>query len=148
MKFLFFILLVSGSVLADDLSYKDRSDEGESKYERIGKLEGYVSNLSSSLETIHTKMKKDFDKKLKELEKKLTKNIQEELRKEISKLRKSTDQLNGNMNSLLKAGKIPEYALAKDSKSIQFEVDIHKDRLTELIEKVVKIERQILDMTQ
>lgn len=148
MKYLLILTFLSTSIYANDLSYKNRSDEGESKYERIGKMENYVSKLSGNLEKIHSKMKKDFDKKLKKLEEKLNKSRKSELLKATNSLSKSIDKLNDKVSPLLKDGSMPAYALAKEAKGIQVEVDIHKDRLTELIAKLAKLELQIKDLTE
>ena len=73
-----FVLLLtfftfSSISIAADLSYQKRDNEGESKYERIGKIEVYLSKLSSHLVKMNKDLTKDFALKIEALETKILK---------------------------------------------------------------------------
>jgi len=127
MKFLIIILFPLG-VIANDLSYMERSNAGETKFERIEKLEGYLSKLSSNIGTLHKKMDKDFDKKLKDLEKKL----REEWKSDVSKLEKAIEN-----------SKISDYVKKEETNSLQAQVDLFNNKIIELKEKIEKLNLEV-----
>lgn len=127
MKFLIIILFPLG-VIANDLTYKERSNAGETKFERIEKLEGYLSKLSSNIGTLHKKMDKDFDKKLKDLEKKL----REEWGADVSKLEKAIEN-----------SKISDYVKKEETNSLQAQVDLFNNKIIELKEKIEKLNLEV-----
>ncbi|MBK25478.1 MAG: hypothetical protein CME70_15895 [Halobacteriovorax sp.] len=130
MKFLIIsvLLFLPFTSKANDLSYKDRSNAGETKFERIEKLEGYLSKLSSNIGTLHKKMEKDFDKKLKDLEKKL----KEEWKSDVSKLEKAIEN-----------SKVSDYVKKEETNSIQAQVDLFNNKIIELKEKIEKLNLEV-----
>jgi archaellum component FlaC len=134
---LFIIIILSGQyALADDLSYKDRSNEGENKYERIGKLETYLSSLSSSLAKIHTDMKKDFKKDLKALEEKLRQEMESNLESKFKKLEAKIAEVSTG----------EDYAKKKYAEESRGQLKTLKNRIIDLLEKVEILEARVKDM--
>lgn len=127
MKFLI-IILFPLSAIANDLSYEERSNAGETKFERIEKLEDYLSKLSSNIETLHKKMDKDFDKKIKDLEKKL----REEWKSDVSKLEKAIEN-----------SKVSDYVKKEETNSLQAQVDLFNNKIIELKEKIEKLNLEV-----
>ncbi len=134
---LFFILIILGqSAMADDLSYKDRSNEGENKYERIGKLETYLTGLSSSLAKVHDDMKKDFKKELKSLEVKLRDEMNNSLEAKVKKLEAS----------IAKVSSSEDYAKKKYAEESRGQLKTLKNRIIDLLEQVSVLETRVKDM--
>ncbi len=129
----FILFLIPSAVFGNDLSYKDRSNEGESKYERIEKLEGYLSKLSKNVGGIHKKMSSDFDKKLGALEKKL----QQEWKSDVSKLEK-----------LIADSKISDYAKKDTANYLQTQVDLFNNKIIELKEKIEKLNLEVTTLKE
>lgn len=137
MKCLFILVLLTQLALADDLAYKDRSNEGENKFERIGKLESYISNLSSKLLTKHTEMKKDFKKELKTLEDKLRKEMAASLEVKVKKIEK-------NIGEVSKKGS--DFAQKKYAKETRGQLKTLRNRIVDLLAKVEVLELKMQDI--
>jgi archaellum component FlaC len=133
--FIIFIFLIEFS-WADDLSYKERSNEGENKHERIGKLENYLTGLSNSLSKIHKGMKKEFKKDLKALEEKMRKERESELVAQVKKLQ----------SKLAVVAKGSDFAKKKYSEETRGQLKTLKNRIIDLLEKVEVMENRIKDI--
>ena len=136
LKYLFILFLINQFAFADDLSYKDRSNEGENKYERIGKLESYLTKLSSNLSKIHETMKKDFKKDLKTLEEKISKERAADLDAQFKKIEKRFASLESG----------PELAKQKYAEESRGQLKTLKNRIVDLLEKVEILELKIKDL--
>ena len=121
------------NVFGNDLSYKERSNSGDSKYDRIGKLEGYVSNLSGNLASIHKKMEKSNDKKLKELEKKLKESWSEDVKK---------------LEAMIKPLLGKDYALKSQTNQTQATVDLFNNKLIDLKKKIEQLDLEITTLKE
>lgn len=127
MKYLIFFLLTT-NVFANDLSYQNRENRGETKYERIGKLEDYISKLSSKIGSRNKKIEKDFERKLKELEKKLSKQMEGEIRRVEAKYA-----------SLLKV----DFSTKKDWNTAMARVDRYQNKFVDLNKKIERLQLEI-----
>lgn len=135
-KYLFLLVFFSNLSWGDDLSYSERSNSGENKYERIGKLETYLANLSSSLSKVHDDMKKSFKSDLKALEEKIKIERDSELESQLKKLESKIAILAKGTN----------FAKKKYSEESRGQLKTLKNRIIDLLEKVEILENKVKDL--
>lgn len=135
-KYLLIVLFFVNSSFANDLAYKDRSNLGENKFERIGKLEAYVSGLSKNLSKIHDDMKKEFKKELKALEDKLKKEREADLSTKIKKIEAQIKAVSDNK----------DYAKKGYSEETRGQLKTLKNRIIDLLKKVKVLEDKVADL--
>lgn len=123
-------------IFSIESSYKGGTNSGESKYDRIGRIEKYLDKISGKLTKLHLQMDTAVSKKLKKLEEKMG-------QKRINAIEAALTKMDIKLKPLFRTGQRPSFALKVNTDEVKSIVEEHNVILIELKETIKKLEKKI-----
>lgn len=121
----------------------------QSKYQRIGNIEKYLTSLQSSLSEMQSSLQEDYQSRDKSLEKKM-KTLSKEMKTSVDELKKELEGLNEKMESFRPLEPGPSTSGNEDEgMTLEQKVEIHNNRLDTIEVKLTSIDgtlKSIMEM--